>query len=48
MLRGATGVARVVYPAGVSFADRPNLELLSRIVDGLRRMDEGMSRDEAK
>jgi hypothetical protein len=37
----AVGVARVIYPAGVSFADRPSLEVLGRIVDGLRRIGEG-------
>jgi hypothetical protein len=42
MLRDkAIGVARVVYPAGVTFAERPSLELLRRLAAGLRRMDEG-------
>jgi hypothetical protein len=34
------GVARVTYPPGVSFTDRPNPEVLRRIVDGLRRLGE--------
>jgi hypothetical protein len=33
------GVARVKYPKGARFDDRPTLELLDRIASGLRRMN---------
>jgi hypothetical protein len=43
MLRGrAVGTARVVYPDGVSFSNCPSLEVLGRIVEGLRQLDEGI------
>jgi hypothetical protein len=33
------GVARVKYPKGARFDDRPTQELLDRIASGLRRMN---------